>query len=131
MINDILKNPTILVVEDDLLLLKAYGIKFKKEGCNTVLLSNGGKAMEYLEEAPPDAVLLGLTLPETSGLEILEAIRKNTAWKSVPVFVLVNSAQKDDCARAKELGAIACIAKADSAIDDIVKKICSETRVHD
>lgn len=131
MINNISKNPTVLIVEDDLLLLKTYGIKFKKEGCDTILLSDGEKAMEYLKETPPHAVLLGLALPGPSGFEILEAMRKSTAWQDIPVFILVNSAQKDECVRAEELGAIACIAKAENGIDDIVEKICSEIRVHE
>lgn len=117
------KIPTLLVIEDDLLLLKVYGIRFKQEGWKTVLLSEGASAMAYLNEAPPDAILLDIDLPGTSGFEILEAIRKNDEWKNVLVFVLTNSDNEDDRARAKKLGAIEYAVKVDSGIDTVVEKI--------
>lgn len=123
MMSDTRKTPTLLVIEDDLLLLKAYGIKFKQEGWNTVLLSEGAAAMAYLSEVPPDMLLLDLSLPGTSGFEILEAIRKDDKWKETPVFILTNSAQEDDRVRTQKLGAIEYIVKVDNGINDIVKKI--------
>jgi DNA-binding response OmpR family regulator len=118
-----MQNPTILIVEDDLFLLKAYGIKFKQEGWHTVLLSEGAAAMTYLAEAPPDVVILDLALPGTSGFEIFEAIRKDARWKDIPVFVLTNSDQGEDLARAKKLGAAEYIVKVNTGINDIVEKI--------
>lgn len=115
--------PTIVVIEDDLLLLKAYGIKFKKEGWNTVLLPDGRTAMNYLGEIPPDAVLLDLMIPEPSGFEILEALRKNEQWKNVPVFVLTNAGQEESRERAEQLGITEYLVKVDTRIDDVVAKI--------
>lgn len=112
-----------MIVEDDLLLLKAYGIKFKQEGWNTVLLSEGSAAMSYLNEAPPDAVLLDIELPGTSGLALLEAMRKDDRWVDTPVFVLTNSDKKDDRVHAEKLGAIEYIVKVNTGINDIIEKI--------
>lgn len=117
------KIPTLLVVEDDLLLLKAYGIKFKQEGWNTVLLSDGASAMAYLNEIPPDAILCDLSLPGTSGFQILQAMRKNNTWKDVPVFILTNSDTPEDRARAGGLGAIEYLVKVDNGIDAVVEKV--------
>lgn len=118
-----IKNPTILIVEDDLFLLKAYGIKFKQEGWNTVLLSEGAAAMAYLSEVPPDVAILDLALPGTSGFEIFEAIRKDVRWKNTPIFILTNSDREEDSARAKKLGAVEYIVKVNTGINDIVEKI--------
>lgn len=120
---DEIQNPTILIIEDDLFLLKAYGIKFKQEGWTTILLSEGAAAMTYLAETPPDVVILDLALPGTSGFEIFEAIRKDTKWKDTPVFVLTNSDQGEDLARAKKLGAVEYIVKVNTGINEIVEKI--------
>jgi DNA-binding response OmpR family regulator len=115
--------PTIVIIEDDLFLLKAYGIKFKKQGWNTVLLADGVKAMGYLGETPPEIVLLDLMIPGPSGFEILEAMRKDERWKNVPVFVLTNLGQEESRERAEALGITEYIVKVNSRIDDVVAKI--------
>ncbi len=125
MTNDAKNIPTILIIEDDLLLLKAYGIKFKKEGWDAVLLSDGAKAMEYFDEPPPDVVLLDLMLHVPRGFEVFEALRKAEKWQNVPVFILASSKTEDDCLRAKagKLGAVACFHKAQHDMNDIVENI--------
>ncbi len=125
MANDTKKVPTIVIIEDDLFLLKAYGIKFKKEEWNAVLLSDGAKAMEYFDGSPPDAVLLDLMLHIPRGFEVFEAMRKEEKWKNVPVFVLASSKTEDDCLRAKagKLGAVACFHKGQHGIEEIVESI--------
>lgn len=117
------KVPQVLIIEDDLFLLKAYGIKCKKEGWEAILLSEGAQAIDYLNKPPPDVVLLDIMLPGTSGFQILEDLRKNDQWKSVPVFVLTNLSEKKDRERARELGATEYIVKSDSKIDDIIEKV--------
>jgi DNA-binding response OmpR family regulator len=115
--------PFILIIEDDLFLVKAYGMKFKKEGWSTELITDGNKALEALSGEPPDVVLLDLMLPGPSGFEILEAMRKNDRWKNVPVFILTNLSQEDDRARADKLGVVEYIVKVNSRINDVVEKI--------
>lgn len=117
------KIPTVLIIEDDLFLIKAYGMKFKKEGWETILLYDGTQAMAYLMEAPPEVVLLDLMLPGPSGFEVLEAMRKNERWKDVPVIILTNLSQEDDRARGERLGAVEYVVKVNSRIDDVVEKI--------
>lgn len=117
------KKPSILIIEDDLFLVKAYGMKFKKEGWSTELITDGNKALEAIEGDTPDAILLDLMLPGPSGFEVLEAMRKNERWKNIPVFILTNLNQEDDRARADNLGVVEYIVKVNSRINDVVEKI--------
>jgi DNA-binding response OmpR family regulator len=86
-------------------------------------LSNGAEAIEYLGKTPPDAVLLDINLPGTSGFQILEDMRKDAAWKDTPVFILTNSDEKNNRARGEKLGVIDYLLKVNNGINDIVKKI--------
>jgi CheY-like chemotaxis protein len=50
--------------------------------------ADGVEAMEQLRRLSPDLVLLDLMLPQTTGLEILEAIRRDPALRTTRVVVL-------------------------------------------
>ena len=44
-------------------------------------------------------------LPYTDGFELLERLRSNEAWKSVPVIILTSRTREHDAVRALGLGA--------------------------
>ena len=114
---------TVLIIEDELFLVQAYKIKFEKEGVNILVANDGKAALEFLAKDPPDVVLLDLLLPGVSGFEVLEAMRKNEKWKTVPVIILTNMGQPQDMERGKALGVSDYIIKANTKINDIVEKV--------
>ncbi len=113
----------VFVVEDDVFLVKAYQTKFAKEGMEVWVASDGKEALTYLEKTPPSVVLLDLMLPQVSGFDILEAIRKSPTWAKTPVLILSNLGQVQDIERGKQLGATDYIVKANVKINDIVAKV--------
>ncbi|OGE85897.1 MAG: hypothetical protein A3J48_00990 [Candidatus Doudnabacteria bacterium RIFCSPHIGHO2_02_FULL_46_11] len=117
------KARTVLVVEDDEFLLKAYNIKLKKEGFEVWLARDGKEAIAYLKKDPPDIVLLDLMLPYLNGFEVLEQIKATAQWKQIPVIITTNLGQDQDIERGKKLGATDYLIKSDVKINDIVKKI--------
>jgi DNA-binding response OmpR family regulator len=77
--------------------------------CDLQVIDEGEGAMAYVRqprnsggERVPDLVLLDLNLPKHSGLEILEAIRANQAYASVPVTVLSSSSSRRDRAKIED-----------------------------
>jgi DNA-binding response OmpR family regulator len=114
---------SVLIIEDDLFLVKAYQVKFQKEGIETKIASDGKEALALLEKEPPAVVLLDLMLPGISGFTVLETIRKNDKWKNVPVLILSNLGQPQDIERGKDLGVKDYIVKANVKISDIVAKV--------
>ena len=113
----------VLIIEDDAFLVKAYQIKFKKEGIDTRVAFDGQEALAMLDKEVPAVILLDLMLPGISGFSILEAIRKKPDWKDVPVLILSNLGQPQDIERGKALGAKDYIVKANVKINDIVDKV--------
>lgn len=49
------------------------------------------KKFDYIDEPTPDLILLDLSLPKTSGIEVLKIIKSNDALKDIPVILLTAS----------------------------------------
>jgi len=114
----------ILLIEDDTLLVKAYEAKFKKEGLNVWIITNGTEALKCVEKDPPALVLLDLMLPGASGFDVLRAIKNNEKWKNVSVVVLTNLGQNQDIERIKEIGEVKeYIIKANVKMSEIIEKV--------
>ncbi|SRR6266481_7678549 len=116
---DSVKKP-VLIVEDDLFLVKTYQAKLKNENVPTEAATDGRQALARLELAPPSVVLLDLMLPLASGFDILTALRKKDAWKNVPVVIVSKLGQPEDIQRGKNMGATEYIVKGQAKIDEIV-----------
>ena len=67
-----------------------------------VLAENGRIALEQIEAAPPDLVILDVNMPEVDGFEVCAAIKRNPATAKIPVIML--TAQADVESRVQGLG---------------------------
>ncbi len=113
----------ILIVEDDKFLQKILTTKFVKEGFDVVAASDGEEAVQKVTTDVPSLVLLDLILPKLTGFEVLTEIKTNLKTKAVPVIVLSNLGQDEDIIRARELGAMEFLVKADLSINEVVQKV--------
>jgi two-component system phosphate regulon response regulator PhoB len=95
----------ILVVEDerDIAALVAYHLT--KEGFRVRTVGSGDAALDAVRNERPDLVVLDLMLPELSGYEILEEMRRRPELLDVPVVVLTARREEADRIRGLELGA--------------------------
>ncbi|OHA50096.1 MAG: hypothetical protein A2682_03335 [Candidatus Terrybacteria bacterium RIFCSPHIGHO2_01_FULL_58_15] len=117
-------SPHILLVEDDVFLVRAYEAILSSEGYQVHVVADGEAALKTLAEEPlPAVILLDLMLPHKSGFEVLEAIGKDPRLAAVPVLVLSNLAQQVDVERAKALGAKEYFVKADTPLEQVVEAI--------
>ena len=114
---------TLLVIEDEEFLVKAYKTILEQEDIDVLVARNGDEAIAFLERDPPDLVLLDLMLPGMDGFEVLQALRANEHWKQVPVIVTTNLGQAKDLERTKQLGATDYWVKADTTMDEIIEKV--------
>ncbi len=93
-----------LLVEDDPPLRKLVAGYLKLLNFVVVEAADGKKAMTALGEQPYDLICLDLMLPESSGYDVLEFIRKQGLAK-VPVLMMSARSLPEDRAQAEELGA--------------------------
>jgi len=96
---------TVLIIEDDhairemlhhFLASKNYAIKEAEDG---------EQALELLGEMNPDLILLDWMLPDLSGPDILQIIRRNKVQKDIPVIMLTARAEEEDKIKGLEVGA--------------------------
>lgn len=116
------KKPTIMVVEDEELLLKAITHKLTRSDFDVVSCMAGTQAIDYLEQFPtlPQAIWLDYYLKDMNGLEFMQHIRANPKWKHLPIMVVSNSADPTNLHNMLALGASKYLLKAEYRLEDII-----------
>jgi DNA-binding NtrC family response regulator len=92
----------ILIVEDEHALGSALALAVRRLGHLPSLAASGGAALEILKSKHPDALVLDIGLPDMSGLEVLERIRRGGL--QIPVLVITAHATLDHAIASQKLG---------------------------
>jgi len=98
----------VLVVDDDVQIIRAMRINLRARGHEVDTAEGGAAALRLATGNRPDLVLLDLGLPDMEGLEVLRRLR---GWSRVPIIVL--------SARHSAGEKVRCL---DSGADDYVTK---------
>ena len=93
----------LLVVEDDVKLLRALERGLRHEGYAVDVAQDGGEALSLATGTDYDAVVLDLMLPGTDGFAVCEALRSRDRW--MPVLMLTARTSVDDRIRGLDAGA--------------------------
>jgi DNA-binding response OmpR family regulator len=83
-----LDNRTVLVVEDDPTVRLLECSLLRHAGYSVVEASNGEQALTLASESRPDLVVLDVSLPSISGLQVLHALADHEFTRTVPVLVV-------------------------------------------
>lgn len=78
---------TILLVDDDEVTRFLIGGLLVKKGFRIIEAREGREAIGVIRTTPPDAVIMGMTMPDMTGVEILREIRQNHDKEAVPVIL--------------------------------------------
>lgn len=113
----------ILIVEDELPLLRVLTDRFSAEGFVVFQASNGAEGYKAALESHPDIILLDLLMPLVDGNTMLAKIRKDPEGKNIPVMVLTNVNDAKTVSQAMSNGAHDYLVKSDWNIEDLVKKV--------
>jgi len=81
---------TILIVEDELPMLKALADKFSLEGFDILEAKDGTEGLTAAIEKKPDLIILDIFMPVMDGKEMFEKLRQDAWGKTVPVIILTN-----------------------------------------
>ncbi|MEX1112515.1 MAG: response regulator [Candidatus Andersenbacteria bacterium] len=128
------KKITILMIDDDLMLLKLYEMTARtQEEIAFLTTTNTVEGDRIAREQKPDVILLDLILgkePNTPvtevdknhGFNFLIMLRSDPETKDIPVIILSNLDTKQDYERAKELQAEDYIVKAKTTPDEVLER---------
>jgi CheY-like chemotaxis protein len=115
---------TILIIEDDNFLQGLEAKKLKKEGYEIATAANSVEAFAIINGTIKiDLILLDLLLPDVDGFEILEKIRENPVYKTVPVIIFSNLSEEKDIEKAKSLGISEFMVKSNFTLDELAEKV--------
>lgn len=101
---------SILVVEDDNVLSKAYELILKNDGHKVFLATNGKKALSIAESEKPQVILLDLLMPVMDGIKFLKTLQRSDQFDPT-VIVLSNLGDEKKVKEAMQLGAYKYIVK--------------------
>ncbi|MEA5575808.1 diguanylate cyclase [Anabaena sp. UHCC 0451] len=101
----------ILVVDDVKLNLQVVANILDKVGYEITLVSNGYQALERVQSARPDLILLDLMMPDINGLEVCEKIQANPELADIPIIFLSASQEQEHLLKAFEKGAVDYVTK--------------------
>ncbi len=107
---------TILVVDDQPQNIRLIGT-FLRKYYNLLIAENGPKAIDTAISKQPDLILLDIMMPNMSGFEVCEVLKKNEITKEIPIIFLTAKTETDDILKAFEIGGVDYVTKPFNAME--------------
>ena len=103
---------TVLLVDDDSRNIFALSSVLERRGMHVLTATTGSEAIAIIEQTPELAiVLMDIMMPEMDGYQTIENIRRNPAYRRLPIIALTAKAMKGDREKCLEAGASDYLAK--------------------
>jgi len=94
------------VVDDDEEMNRAIGLMLRMLDCEVTSFHNVRSAAQtLLTGRNPHVLILDINMPEVSGLDFLEFLRRRPEWKQLPIVMLSSESADSIVDRALQLGA--------------------------
>jgi DNA-binding response OmpR family regulator len=117
----------ILIVEDDIPVMRAISDKLNREGFEVIEARNGKEGLSMAFDKKPDIILLDILMPVMDGPTMMKSLREDGKWgKEVPIIMLTNLSTAVDVKTVKvviEAEPIYYLVKSNWSMADIVKKV--------
>jgi DNA-binding NtrC family response regulator len=101
--------PRLLIVDDDRSIIRIFQRCFEGSDVEVLTAMSGVEAVKAASELHPDAVVLDIVLPDQSGLEAYESIRRVHA--TIPIVFITASGSSDAAIESMRVGAMDYLGK--------------------
>ncbi len=95
----------VLIVDDEPNILRLIGYSLEVAGYEIVTAKTGAEALKVVELEQPDLIVLDVMLPDMSGLDICQQLRKKPQTTDLPIIMLSARAQVADKVEGLKAGA--------------------------
>jgi two-component system phosphate regulon response regulator PhoB len=95
----------VLIVDDDPDIQRLVSYNFSRAGFDVSTAPSGRKALESIQNQPPDLIVLDLMLPDIDGMEVCRTLRQRENTRSIPIIMLTARGEEIDRVIGFELGA--------------------------
>jgi DNA-binding response OmpR family regulator len=96
---------TVLVVDDDPVILKLLEVNFEMEGFVVLVAHDGEEGIEVARNERPDVIVSDIMMPRVSGLELVTALKSDPGTSDIPIILLSAKAQNADVRSGLDAGA--------------------------
>ena len=96
---------TILVADDDPDIVAIAKTTLEDTGYVVQTAYNGMEVFSRLEEQKSDLIILDIMMPQMDGLKVLQQLKGNADYSSIPVILITAKIQQENMVRGYELGA--------------------------
>ncbi len=104
-------DPVVLVVDDSPTVRKIVQLTLQRERIRVVTAGDGLSALATVADEQPDLILLDIMLPRMDGYNICQVVRKNLAYRDMPIIMLSGKDGLFDKMRGKLAGSTEYITK--------------------
>jgi len=113
----------VLIIEDDMFIAGLVSDKLTARGFQVTHTPSGKEGVQKALEDEFSVVLLDLMLPDMSGFDVCEAIKKEPKSAKTPIIILSNLGSREDIEKGVALGASAFLIKSSVSPQEIASKI--------
>jgi len=79
---------TVLVVDDDPKAVEVVSRHLENRGAQVLRAYGGAEAIDMAKKYHPDLIILDLMMPEVTGFDVVDALKRHKATASIPVIIL-------------------------------------------
>jgi two-component system KDP operon response regulator KdpE len=97
-----MKKSRILIVDDDIGIIKSVRANLQANDCEVLTAMDGIEALNVIERDPPDLIILDITMPGMDGFEVCREVRK---WSQIPIIMLSARHDVEEKAECLNIGA--------------------------
>jgi DNA-binding response OmpR family regulator len=101
----------ILIADDEPNIVAALEYLLKQRAYDVHTARDGNEALRVVEHVVPDLVLLDVMMPQTSGYEVCQIIRKRAEWRDIRIIMLSAKGRDSEVVKGLALGADLYITK--------------------
>ena len=96
---------TVLVSDDDPVILELLRVNFEIEGFDVITATDGEEGLKRAHAERPDVVISDIMMPRRDGLQVLSDIKGDPDTEDLPVILLSAKAQKSEVQHGLDMGA--------------------------
>lgn len=100
-----IKQPKVLVVDDDPHILMSLEFLMKKSGYDVLVARNGTEALESIEGSQPQLIILDIMMPDVDGYAICKHVKSGKDTKDIKVVFISAKTKEADIQKGYDMGA--------------------------
>jgi len=98
--------PFVVIADDDPGILRLIEVTLKRAGYDVAAVSDGESALRLIRERRPDLVLLDVSMPIRTGLEVGKELQADEGLRDLPIVFLTAHSQESDVLEGFRSGAV-------------------------